>query len=173
MATHQLKGGHPPKESVLKTWNLALRLLWMVTYHPQDGHSLSLGRSPSKKNMITLPTAPCSVFEARLTFIFQIREHIMSTVTNLPENGHPLSKYGHQSSPGWSTTIPRRVPHHPKESCPSSLGGSPTVPRIGLHTIPMMVTHQQYKANHHPQDCYHFPQHSHPSSQVWSTRLGV
>ena len=149
MATHQLKGGNPPKESVLKTWNLALRLLWMVTYHPQDGHSLSLGRSPTIKNM----------------------------VTNLPEDGHPFSKYGHQPSPGWSTTIPRRVTHHPKfgheESCPSSLGGSTTDPRIGSHTIPMMVTHQQYKANHHPQDCYHFPQHSHPSSQVWSTRLGV
>ena len=131
--------GHPPKESVLKTWNLALRLLWMVTYHPQDGHSLSLGRLPTIKNM----------------------------VTNLPEDGHPFSKYGHQPSPGWSTTIPRRVTHHPK------FGHEESCPRIGSHTIPMMVTHQQYKANHHPQDCYHFPQHSHPSSQVWSTRLGV
>ena len=144
---HQLKGGQPPKESVLKTWNLALRLLWMVTYHPQDGHSPSLGRSPT--NM----------------------------VTNLPEDGQPFSKYGHQPSPGCSTTIARRVTNHPKfgheGSCPSSLGESPTVSRIGLHTIPMKVTHQQYKANHHPQDCYHLSQHSHPSSQGWSTRLGV
>ena len=146
---HQLKGGQPPKESVLKTWNLALRLLWMVTYHPQDGHSPSLGRSPTKQNM----------------------------VTNLPEDGQPFSKYGHQPSPGCSTTIARRVTNHPKfgheGSCPSSLGESPTVSRIGLHTIPMKVTHQQYKANHHPQDCYHLSQHSHPSSQGWSTRLGV
>ena len=138
---HQLKGGQPPKESVLKTWNLALRLLWMVTYHPQDGHSLSLRRSLTIKNM----------------------------VTNLPEDGHPFSKYGHQPSPGWSTTIPRRVTHHPKfghkESCPSSLGGSPTVPSIGSHTIPMMVTHQQYKAHHHPWDCYNFLQHSHPTAR--------
>ena len=146
---HQLKGGQPPKESVLKTWNLALRLLWMVTYHPQDGHSPSLGRSPTKKNM----------------------------VTNLPEDGHPFSKYGHQPSPGCSTTIARRVTNHPKfgheGSCPSSLGESSTVSMIGLHTIPMKVTHQQYEANHHPQDCYHLSQHSHPSSQGWSTRLGV
>ena len=146
---HQLKGGQPPKESVLKTWNLALRLLWMVTYHPQDGHSPSLGRSPTTKNM----------------------------VTNLPEDGQPFSKYGHQPSPGCSTTIARRVTNHPKfgheGSCPSSLGESPTVSRIGLHTIPMKVTHQQYEANHHPQDCYHLSQHSHPSSQGWSTRLGV
>ena len=146
---HQLKGGQPPKESVMKTWNLALRLLWMVTYHPQDGHSPSLGRSPTKQNM----------------------------VTNLPEDGQPFSKYGHQPSPGCSTTIARRVTNHPKfgheGSCPSSLGGSPTVSRKGLHTIPMKVTHQQYKANHHPQDCYHLSQHSHPSSQGWSTRLRV
>ena len=146
---HQLKGGQPPKESVLKTWNLALRLLWMVTFHPQDGHSPSLGRSPTKQNM----------------------------VTNLPEDGQPFSKYGHQPSPGCSTTIARRVTNHPKfgheGSCPSSLGESPTVSRIWLHTIPMKVTHQQYKANHHPQDCYHLSQHSHPSSQGWSTRLGV
>ena len=114
MATHQLKGGHKPNESVLKTWNLALRLLWMVTYHPQDGHSLSLGRSPTIKNM----------------------------VTNLPEDGHPFSKYGHQPSPGWSTTIPSRVTQHPKfgheESCPSSSRWSPTVPRVGSHTIPVI-----------------------------------
>ena len=86
-------------------------------------------------------------------------------VTNLPEDGQPFSKYGHQPSPGCSTTIARRVTNHPKfgheGSCPSSLGESPTVSRIGLHTIPMKVTHQQYKANHHPQDCYHLSQHSH------------
>ena len=124
MGTHQPKEGHPSKESVLKTWNLALRQLWMVTYHTQDRHSSSIGRSPAIKNM----------------------------VTNLPEDGNPFSKYVYQPFLGWSTTVPSRVTHHQKfgheESCPSSLGWSPTVPRIGLHTIPMMVTQQQYKANH-------------------------
>ena len=66
-----------------------------------DGHLPSLGRSTTIKNM----------------------------VTNLPEDGHPFSKYGHQPSQGWSTTIQNlpkgsevrwMVSHHPQNGHPLS-----------------------------------------------------
>ena len=100
-----------------------------------DGHTPSLGWSPTIENM----------------------------VTNLPEDGHSFSKDGQQLSPGWSPTISRRVTHHPKFCHPPTRGRLPTiigrvtVPMIWSHTIPKMVTHQQYKAHHHSQYYNTFP----------------
>ena len=105
--------------------NSRWQLLWMVTYHPQDGYNSSLGWSPTLKNM----------------------------VTNLPEDGHPFSKglsptiptvvthhthdgpppyprwSGHPPYSRWSPTIPTMVTHHPKEGHPPSKIWSPTNPR--------------------------------------------
>ena len=72
-------------------------------------------------------------------------------VINHPQDGHPLS-------PGGSPSTYSLVTHHPKEGRPPSSGWSPTVLRIWLHTIPMMVTHQQYNAHPYPWDGYHFLQ---------------
>ena len=50
MVTHQPKYGHPPEESILQTWNLALRLnlqtLDQVTT-AKDGHLLPRVVTPS------------------------------------------------------------------------------------------------------------------------------
>ena len=71
------------------------QLLWMVTYHPQDGDTLSLGWSPTIKNV----------------------------VTNLPEDGHHPQN-GHPPSPGGSSTIQNFVTHQHEGSCTPSSGGS-------------------------------------------------
>ena len=73
-----------------------------------------------------------------------------------------FQKDGHQPFPGWSRspTIQNLVTYQHEEGCPLSSGGSPTLRRIWSHTLPMMITQQQYKSHHNPQDCYHFPQHS-------------
>ena len=149
MVTHQPKEGHPTKESVLKTWNVGLRhnsQNWHKVTTAMDGHLPSPGWWHST---------------------------IKNVGTNLPEDGHSFSKDGHQLSPEWLPTIPRRVTHHPKFCHPPTQGRLPTI--IGRVTVPMVWLHttNSIKAHHHPQDCYHFPKHSHPSSQGWSTRLKV
>jgi len=58
----QPKDGHPPEESVVQTWNLAIRFnsqnesqvsTWMVTYHPYDGHPPTQGWSPDRRKCTT------------------------------------------------------------------------------------------------------------------------
>ena len=57
MVTPQPKDGHPPEESVLQTWNLALRLNTQnghqvstaITYHSYDGHPPTKGWSTTKR----------------------------------------------------------------------------------------------------------------------------
>ena len=69
MVTHQPKFGHPPEESILQTWNLALRLnlqtLDQVTT-AKDGHLLPRVVTPS-----------------------MVIQTILRMATYQPKDGHP------------------------------------------------------------------------------------
>ena len=78
------QGGHPPKECILQTQNLALRLKSQNKHQVTtaiDGHLSSEEWSPPIQNM----------------------------VTKLPKDVHPFSKGWSQPSQGWSPTNSRMV----------------------------------------------------------------
>ena len=123
----------------------------MVPYNSQDGNPPFKAGSPTIQNL----------------------------VTHQPEEGCPPSNE--------VTHCPKdMVAHHPHDQGFQLRGGGglyyggytvlwryfPPFLKIELETL-MMITLQQYKAYYHQLDHYYFPQHSHPPSSGWPTRLGV
>ena len=126
MATHQPKDGHHPKESVLKTWNLAVRhnsqndhkvttamnghlpspgwshsILRMVTQHKEYDHQPSRRWSPIFQGMVTNHNhsqdgPPPSKSRSPTNMRNAAHQH---------RDGHPLCQgYGRTPSPWWSPT---------------------------------------------------------------------
>ena len=111
----------------INTW---WKLLWMITYHPLDDHTPSLGWSPTIKNMVTNPSKEGHPFSKRWSAT------IHRMVTHNPQEGHQPSK-------NWSPTNPRKVTHHRQE-------GNPLFQGYGRTPSQWWVTHQQFSAPHHP-----------------------
>ena len=84
---------------------------------------------------------------------------IYNKIYLIKEDGHPFSKYGHQPSPGWSITIPRRVTHHPKVCHPPPQGRPPTIIRMVTYWPNDMVEHH--------------PRSGHPKTVEWSPIISM
>ena len=105
MVTPQPKDGHPPEESVVQTWNLALRFNSQNKSQvstSMDGHLPSLGWSHTIPRMVT---------HQKEVYYRHGIWHLNSTKLTKPKMGNNFNE--------WSPILPRMVTHQAKNGHPS------------------------------------------------------